>query len=177
MLHFAAVYWQSPLRILHPKPARLQSRRYEPIRNCAPQPHHISGHVGVFCLAYCLYCAAFCCCVLAVATSHLASKVSLFASHRCECVLPDSAPFATCCGFECYRHRAETLGRCSECSCIVARATWSARASLVTALEGCLRSASSFSARHLRLPSSAALLAAVLPPQLIERACHDRNPY
>ena len=40
MLHFAALHCQSPLRILHPKPAHLQSRRYELTRNwCAAAPY------------------------------------------------------------------------------------------------------------------------------------------
>ena len=39
---FAALHWQLPVRILHPKPAHLQSRRYELTRNwCAAAPYFV----------------------------------------------------------------------------------------------------------------------------------------
>ena len=170
MLHFAALHWQLPLRILHPKPAHLPARSECVLTDSA---HEFLSSADIFCLANCLYWLHF---VVVYWQSPLRT-LHPKSAHRCECELTDSAPFVKCCGFGCYHLRAETLGRCSECSCIIARATWSARSFLVTSLEGCLRSATSFSARDLRLPSSAALLTAMLPPQLIERACHDRTPF
>ena len=48
VLHFAALHWQLPVRILHPKPAHLQSRRYELTRNwCTAAPYFV-GVRGVF---------------------------------------------------------------------------------------------------------------------------------